>query len=115
MLKRTRIDPKATVSGWPTLIVRKVLRLLRGRLSWSLQDLEAAAELSVGKGRALAQVLQAEGLGRGNRQGVWNPTQAALTFSAATAAKPVTRATAESLPQSFNRVCKTAPRCRAEP
>jgi predicted nucleotidyltransferase len=105
MLKRMRIDPKATISGWPTLTLRKVLRRLRGRLSWTLQDLEACAELPAGKGRALAQVLRAEGLVEGSRHGVWTLTQAALTFSAATAARPVTRATAErALAQFLDRV-----------
>jgi predicted nucleotidyltransferase len=105
MLKRMRIDPKATISGWPTLTVRKVLRRLRGRLSWSWPDLEAAAELPAGKGRALAQVLRAEGFVDGSRDGVWNLTQAGVTFSSATAAVPVTRPTAErALTQFLDRV-----------
>lgn len=101
MLKRMRIDPKATISGWPTLTLRKVLRRLRGRLSWSLPDLEAVAELPAGKGRTLAQVLRAEGLVEGSGPGVWNLTQAGVTFSAATAAAPVTRATAEKALAEF--------------
>jgi predicted nucleotidyltransferase len=105
MLKRMRIDPKATISGWPTLSLREVLRRLRGRISWSLPDLETAADLPAGKGRALAQVLRAEGLVGRSGHGVWTLTQAGVTFSAATAAKPVTRATAErALAQLLDRV-----------
>jgi len=78
---------------------------LRGRISWSLPDLEAAAELPAGKGRALAQVLRAEGLVERSGRGVWTLTQEGVTFSAATAAKPVTRATAErALAQLLDRV-----------
>src|SRR5438874_11447775 len=105
MLEEMRIDPKATISGWPTLTMRKVLRCLRGQLSWSLQNLEAAAELPAGKGGDLAQVLRAEGLVEETGRGVWNLTQAGVTFSAATAAAPVTRATAErALAQFLARV-----------
>jgi len=102
-----RIDPKATICGWPALTLRKVLRRLRGQLSWSLSDLEAAAGLPPGKGRALAQVLRAEGFVEVTGHGVWNLTQAAVTFSSATAAKPVTRATAErALAQFLDRVSR---------
>jgi predicted nucleotidyltransferase len=81
------------------------LRRLRGRLSWSLPDLEGAAELPAGKGRALAQVLRNEGFAEQRGHGVWTLTQAAVTFSVATAAKPVTRVTAErALAQFLDRV-----------
>jgi hypothetical protein len=40
------IDPNGTVSGQPTLVIRKALRRMRGQLSWGLADLEAAAALN---------------------------------------------------------------------
>lgn len=100
-----RIDPKGTVAGWPTLVIRRALRHLRGRLSWGLTDLEAAAALNPGEGRVLAKALRAERLIEAAGRGVWVITQAGQAFSSATAAKPITRVTAErALVQFLERV-----------
>jgi hypothetical protein len=53
-----RIDPNGTIAGRPTLVVRRTLRRLRGRLSWGLADLEAAAALNPGEGHALIKALR---------------------------------------------------------
>ncbi|HTS64459.1 MAG TPA: nucleotidyltransferase domain-containing protein [Candidatus Acidoferrales bacterium] len=100
-----RIDPNGTVAGRPTLVIRGALRRLRGRLPWGLADLEAAAALNPGEGRELAKALRAERLIEAAGRGAWVVTQAGQTFSSATAAKPVTRATAErALAQFLDRV-----------
>jgi hypothetical protein len=90
-----RIDPNSTVARHPALVIRRTLLLLRGRLSWGLADLEAAAALNPGKGRTLAKALRAARLIESAGRGAWVITQAGQTFSSATAAKPITRMTAE--------------------
>ena len=105
MLKRMRIDPKGTTSGWPTLTVRGILRRLRCRSPLTLPDLEVAADLPLGGGRRLVKVLRAEGFIEPRGRGAWDLTQAGIRYSVATAAKPVTRATAEqALAQFLDRV-----------
>ena len=89
------IDAKGTVGEYPALVVRTALRRLRQRLQWKLPDLEAAAGLAAGRGRSLVKALRAEGLIDVAGRGAWTLTQAGMTLSAASAAKPVTRATAE--------------------
>jgi len=99
------IDPNATVAGQPTLVIRRALRRLRGRLSWGLADLEAAAALNPVEGYALLKALRAARLIKAAGRTAWSTTQAGQTFSSATAAKPVTRVTAErALAQFLERV-----------
>jgi hypothetical protein len=92
---QVRIDPNSTVAGHPALVIRRTLRLLRGRLSWGLADPEAAVALNPGKGRTLAKAIRAARLIESAGRGAWVTTQAGRTFSSATAAKPITRMTAE--------------------
>lgn len=100
-----RIDPKQTIGGCPALVVRKTLRSLRMWHQWAVADLEAAASLAPGTGRALLKALQTEGLIEASETRAWTITQTGRTFSSATAAKPVTRATAENaLAQFLERV-----------
>jgi predicted nucleotidyltransferase len=96
-----RIDPKGMVAGWPSLLVRRVLRQLRERLPWGLNDLESAASVEAGEGRALLKALLAEGLIERAGRERWEVTQAGRTLAAATAAQRVTRATAEDSLQQF--------------
>jgi predicted nucleotidyltransferase len=99
------VDAKGKVGRYPTLLVRATLRHLRSRLQWGLAELEAAAGLTPGQGGALVRALRAEGLIEAGGRGTWTITQAGQTFSSATAAKPVTRATAErALSQFLERV-----------
>jgi hypothetical protein len=74
-------------------------------MSWDLADLEAAAGLAASDGRALLKVLRAEGLIQAAGHGTWEITQAGQTLSSASAARKVTRATAEvALAQFLDRV-----------
>jgi len=100
-----RIDPKSTVGGFSALVVRKMLRNLRIWDQWNVTDLEKAAALAPGTGGELVKALQAEGLIESCAGGVWCVTQLGRRFSVASAAKPVTRATAErALKQFLDRV-----------
>ena len=102
-----RIDPNGTIGGSPALAVRKTLRYLRGWDQWKVSDLEAVAALAPGTGEALVKALRTEGLIEASRGGAWTVTQAGRTFSAATAAKAVTRLTAEkALAQFLERVTR---------
>ena len=96
-----RIDPKGTVAGWPALLVRQTLRQLRTRLQWGLGELESAASVQAGEGRALIKALLAEGLIEAAGRNAWKVTQAGQTLSSATAAQRVTRATAQKALQQF--------------
>ena len=95
------VDAKGTVGRYPVLLVRTTLRHLRSRLQWGLAELETAAGLPPGNGRALVRVLRAEGLIEAAGRETWTITQAGQTFSSVTAARPVTRATAERALSEF--------------
>jgi predicted nucleotidyltransferase len=100
-----RIDPKATIGGHAALAVRKTLRRLRDWNEWGVAALEASAALAPGTGHALVKTLRTEGLIEASGTGAWTLTQAGRTFASATAAKRVTRATAENaLAQFLERV-----------
>lgn len=86
-----RIDPKGTIAGYPALLVRRALRQLDLYVEWDLGRLEAA----VGEGRAFVKALATAGLVEPVGKGLWSITQAGKTLSSATAARCVTRATAE--------------------
>lgn len=96
-----QIDPKGTVAGWPALLVRRALRQLRMRLQWGLGELESAASVEAGEGRALIKALLAEGLIEAAGRNAWRVSQAGQTLSSATAAKRVTRATAQKALRQF--------------
>jgi len=100
-----RIDPKGRIGQYPALLVRTTLRHLRSRLSWGLDELEAAAGLKPGDGRFLVKALRSEGLIEAAGRGAWEVTQGGRTLSSATAAQRITRATAEkALRQLLGRV-----------
>ena len=96
-----QIDPKGTVAGWPALLVRRTLRQLRTHLQWGLGELESTASVEAGEGRALIKALLAEGLIEAAGRDAWKVTQAGQTLSSATAARRVTRATAQKALQQF--------------
>lgn len=81
--------------------VRKTLGHLRIDDQWKVTDLETAAGLAPGAGRVLIKALQAAGLIESRARGVWTVTHVGCTFSVATAAKPVTRVTAEKALAQF--------------
>jgi len=95
------IDAKATIGQYPALLVRATLRDLRTRLQWGLAELEEAAGLTSGNGRALLKVLRSEGLIEANGHGAWEVTQAGRTLCSATAAQRIARTTAEKALQQF--------------
>src|SRR5690242_21700197 len=96
-----RIDPKGMVAGWPALLVRRTPRHIRRHLQWGLAELKSTASVEVGAGRALIKGLLAEGLIEAAGRDAWKVTQAGQTFSSATAARRVTRATAQKALQQF--------------
>ena len=96
-----RIDPNGMIGGCPALVVRKALRHLRVWDQWGVAELEAAAALPQGTGRDLVKALQTEGLIEASARGAWSVTQAGRRLSVASAAKPVTRATAEKALAEF--------------
>jgi predicted nucleotidyltransferase len=96
-----QIDSKATVAGYPVLLVRQALRKLRQIDRWNCGILEAAAGLPAGAGPQLAKALAAEGLIRRLEKDAWTMCQPGMTFTAATAAKRLTRATAERALAAF--------------
>src|SRR3982750_3311293 len=95
------IDAKATVAGYPVLPIRQALRKLRQIDTWDSGILEAAAGLPAGAGPQLAKALAAEGLIRRLQKDAWTMCQAGMTFTAATASKRLTRATAERALEEF--------------
>ena len=96
-----QIDPKGTIAGWPALLVRRILRQLRTNLRWGLAELDSTASVQAGEGRALIKALLAEGLIEAAGRNAWTVTQAGRTLSSATAAKRITRATAQKALQQF--------------
>jgi hypothetical protein len=95
------VDSNATVAGYPVLLVRQALRKLRHIATWGSGMLEAAAGLPSGAGPELAKALAAQGLIRKIQKDAWTMCQAGMTFTAATAAKRLTRATAERALATF--------------
>jgi predicted nucleotidyltransferase len=95
------IDPKGTIAGKPAVLVRSFLRKLRVRGSWDLAALEKAASLEPGSGRSLLHALSSAGLVERVDRGRWEITQAGQTLSSATAAKPISRTTAEKALDAF--------------
>src|ERR1700690_1699109 len=71
---------KGRFGQYPALLVRTTLRHLRSRLSWGLDELEAAAGLKPGDGRALVKALRSEGLIEAAGRGAWEVTQAGRTL-----------------------------------
>ena len=101
ILSSMGVDPKGTIAGKPALLVRNCLRVLRAQVSWELPVLEAAASLEPGTGRSLVRALSAAGLVKSVGRGWWEITQEGQRLSSATAAKLVTRATAEKALREF--------------
>ena len=70
-------------------------------MSWDVAALETAAALQPGTGKALVRALAAAGLVRSVGRGWWEITAGGQRLSSATAARPVTRATAEKAVREF--------------
>ena len=96
-----QVDPNASVAGYPVLLVRQALRKLRHIDTWSSDLLEAAAGLPAGAGRELASAMAGLGLIQQLQKDGWTITPAGMTFTAATAAKRLKRATADRALAAF--------------
>ncbi len=93
-----RIDPKSSVGGYPALLVRKLVRALTNRLYWDLETVERILRSKPNEASGLVKALEAAGLAKANRgkgPKMWRTTRFARSFASATAAKPITRRTAE--------------------
>jgi predicted nucleotidyltransferase len=99
-----RIDPDGTIGGHPTLSVRKLMQRLRDRIDWDAPTVEQFAAVSPREARALIKALESEGLVKRNRGAngrAWSITQRGQSFGSATAAKPISRQTAERTLAAF--------------
>jgi predicted nucleotidyltransferase len=106
ILGAMRIDPKGTMHGYPLLYVRKLVRVLNNYLSWDLKTVQAVLSVGPTKARKIVEALDAAGLSkpcrfRGKNSKTWTTTQAAQTLASATAAKSITRETAERVLAGF--------------
>ncbi len=83
------------------MLVRAWLRKLRTLLCWDMAAFEAVASLDPGTGRTIVRALSKAGLVESLGRGRWEITQAGQTLSSATAAKAVSRSTAEKALREF--------------
>ena len=98
MLDTMRIDPKGTIQGVPVLRLRKLVRVLNNFPSWDLKSVQSELSVGLAEARDVVQALKAAGLAkihRGKGSKTWTTTPLAQSFASATAAKPITRLTAE--------------------
>ena len=96
-----RVDPKGSIGGYSVLLVRQALRKLRQVDQWNSVELEGAGGLPAGGGQELVRTLAADGLIREVRSGLWTVSESGMRFTAATAAKRLTRAAAERILAEF--------------
>jgi predicted nucleotidyltransferase len=99
-----RIDPSDVLGEFPVLFVRKVVRRLNNRLHWDAEAVQESAGIGPQRAADFIKALQKAGLAKANRgrdSGTWTTTQLAQSFGAASAAKPITRQTAERVLQEF--------------
>ena len=85
------------MGSYPVLLVRKLVRALTDRLYWDLETVERILRLRPNEASGVIKALEAAGLAKANRGKVkkWATTQLAQSFATATAAKRITRQTAE--------------------
>lgn len=86
------------MGGFPVLFVRKVVRRLNHRLSWDTETVQKIAGIGMHQAVDLITALRKAGLAKANLgKGplTWMTTPLAQSFGAASAAKPITRRTAE--------------------
>jgi predicted nucleotidyltransferase len=99
-----RIDPNGTIGGHPTLFVRKLMQRLRDHIYWDEAAVQKIAAMMPREARALIKALEGEGLverNRGTKGSTWTISQLGQSFGSATAAKPITRQTAERVLSEF--------------
>jgi predicted nucleotidyltransferase len=103
-----RIDPKAVVGGYPALTIRKLVRRLNNLLCWNVETVRVILRNERSEAEAIARALVEAGLAVAEpSRGAdgYITTQLAQSFGFATAAKPITRQTADhALSQLLERV-----------
>jgi predicted nucleotidyltransferase len=103
-----RIDPKAVVGGYPALTIRKLVRRLNNLQYWNAETVQVILRNERSEAEAIVRVLVEAGLAvAAPNRGMdgCTTTQLARSFGSATAAKPITRQTADhALSQLLERV-----------
>jgi len=103
-----RIDPKAVIGGYPALTIRKLVRKLNNLQYWNAETVQAILRNERSEAEAIVRVLVEAGLARAapiRGMDTCATTQFAQSFGSATAAKPITRQTADhALSQLLERV-----------
>lgn len=103
-----RINPKAAVGGFPVLTIRKLVRSLNELPYWNAETVQVILRNERNEAEAIVRALVEAGLAvatssRGMKGCI--TTQLARSFGSATAAKPITRQTAnQALSQLLERV-----------
>jgi predicted nucleotidyltransferase len=93
-----RIDPKDVVGGYPALTIRKLVRRLNNLLCWNAETVGVILRIERSNAEAIVRVLVEAGLAVAEPSlctGGCITTQLAQSFGSATAAKPITRQTAD--------------------
>ncbi|MGD1091986.1 MAG: nucleotidyltransferase domain-containing protein [Bryobacteraceae bacterium] len=103
-----RIDPKAVIGGYPALMIRKLVRKLNNIQYWKAETVQVILRNERSEAEAIIKTLVEAGLAVAAPIRVmdgWATTQFARSFGSATAAKPITRKTADhALSQLLERV-----------
>jgi predicted nucleotidyltransferase len=93
-----RIDSKGLIGEFPALLVRKVVRKLGSGTLWGSEAVQIIAGVDGLQAAALITAMEGAGLAKANSgraSGTWSTTPLAQRLRGASAAKPITRETAE--------------------
>lgn len=100
-----RIDPKEKIAEVPIVEVRKLLKYVDNETEWGKNRVTSLLKISPQKAERLLQELERRGhIERGSvfrRQQLWRKTLKGSTLGLASAAKPVTRKTADRVFAEF--------------
>src|SRR5579862_2303371 len=105
---KVRIEPNSLVGGFPALTIRKLVRRLNNLQFWSAETVRVILRTEGGTAEAIVGALLEAGLAATQPElGVdgYHATPLAQAFGSATAAKPITRRTADrALSQLIERI-----------
>jgi predicted nucleotidyltransferase len=103
-----RIEPNSFVGGFPALTIRKLVRRLNNLQCWNAETVRVILRTEGGTAEAIVRALVDAGLAAAQtEQGMdgYRTTSLAPAFGSATAARPITRQTADrALSQLLERV-----------
>jgi len=106
--EKVRIEPNSFVGGFPALMIRKLVRKLNNLQCWHTETVQMILRTEGGTAEAIVRVLVEAGLAVAETEhGIdgYRTTSLAPAFGSATAAKPITRRTADrALSQLLERV-----------